>query len=98
MKTISFAQAYKALEDCSAVIWGDNFLTYPGLHDEESGTPETDLFLELCTVDDTGEEYKSMFYRGPNQQVQTEGCSMFLRDDNGEDVQVTILGPQVIAP
>jgi len=90
---ISFDKAYKILDNCSAVVWGEHFLTYPGLHDEESDTPETDLFLELETVDSEGLEYKASFFRGANQQVRVEGSSMFLVNDDGDEEQLTILEP-----
>ena len=93
MKTISLQQAHKILTDCSAVVWEDNnhFVTYPSL----SGiTGEDDnQFLYLSGTDEDGYEYSAYFEEGNNKQVRVEGASMFLTDNEGEEVQLSILVP-----
>jgi hypothetical protein len=97
MKTITFKEAFRILLDCSAVIWADNFLCYPCLNDEETENSNEDMFLELEITDAEGQVFSANFYRGDNEEVKIEGGSMFLSDENGEEVQITVLVPQKIS-
>ncbi len=90
---LTFQQAFKALTDCSAVIWSDGFLSYPALRDEDTDDADKDMFLSLAIMDDEGQVFDALFYRGDNLSVEAEGSSLFLFDSEREQVQVTLLAP-----
>ena len=95
MKTLTLAQAHRVLENCSAVIWGDQqFLTYPGTTDLTGDADNQ--FLYLSGTDDGGQDYAVMFEEGNNQSVKVVGSFMFLTDNEGEEVQLTILCPEIL--
>lgn len=95
MRYITFDEAFKLLKNCSAVIWTDfGSLTYPVVYDEEMEDPNEDQFLLLESMDEEGYEYRSMFYRGKNQRPKVEGSKLFLVDNTGEEVEMTLLVPQ----
>jgi len=87
MKLLTFKEAYHALAKCSAVIWEDNLLCYPGLIDDEG----EENFLHLLTSDEDGQEYEAYFSTKDNQEVKVAGSSMFLIDSEGDEVQLTLL-------
>lgn len=89
MKIITFKDAVHALNECSAVIWNDNFLCYPELIDDE----EEENFLHLFTSDEEGQDYEAFFPTKDNQEVKVDGSSMFLIDNEGDEVQLTLLVP-----
>lgn len=93
MKTITLQEAHRILTDCSAVVWeeANHFVTYPSLSDL-TGEDDNE-FLLLSGTDDEGYEYQARFMEGVNRNVRVEGSSMFLVDDNGDEVQVSILVP-----
>lgn len=93
---LTFEQAYKLLEDCSAVVWEDYFLTFPALRDEQDEDPGNDLFLQLESTDEHGRVFGADFFRGNNQEVKAEGSSLFLTDSNGEEVQISLLAPMTL--
>jgi hypothetical protein len=92
MKTITLKEAYRILEDASAVIIDDDVVLYPSL-DPISGD-ELNEFL-FFRWDDGGLEYTLAFNEEDNQEVKLVGSSMFLydTDSNGEEdpTQITIL-------
>jgi len=85
---ITLNQAYRLLEDCSAVIWADYFLTFPALQDEDN---EPKMFLSLDSTDEHGKVFLVEFYRQDNQEVKAIGNSLFLTDTTGEEIQLTLL-------
>ena len=89
MKT-TLKQAIAALQRCSAVIWGDSFLTLPNVSNPSG---EGNEFLTLETVDEEGREFSASFLEEDNQEVTVADSSMFLTDSGGEDIQVTLLNP-----
>jgi len=93
MKTIPLEEAYKILEDASAVVVDDNVLVYPALSDLEFS--DENEFMYLTWTDDEGQEYALKFAEGDNQQVKVSGSSIFLLDTDAEAeedaVQITIL-------
>jgi hypothetical protein len=91
---ITFEEAFHLLEESSAVIWGDGFLCYAGLRDEEQDDPDKDVFLKLSAEDSVGRIYESVFCRDNNKEVSVIGTSMFLTNDDGEEEQLTLLFPQ----
>jgi hypothetical protein len=90
MKTITLKQAISILENCSAVVI-DNVVTYPNLED---GEDDDDLFLTLSWVDEDFNEFEESFYRGGNKKIQIVDSSMFIFNEEVEEVQLTILCPQ----
>jgi len=57
-------------------------------------TGESDnQFGYISGVDGEGQEYSAQFQEGENQEVKIVGSSMFLIDDEGEEVQLSILEP-----
>ena len=93
MKTIPLEEAYKILEDASAIVVDDSVLVYPALEDLEFS--DENEFMYLTWTDDEGQEYALKFAEGDNQEVKISGSSLFLFDtdanDDNDDTQITIL-------
>ena len=93
MKTIPLEEAYKILEDASAIIIDDNVLVYPALSDLEFS--DENEFMYLTWSDEDGQGYTLKFEEGDNQQVKVSGSSIFLLDTDAEAdedaIQITIL-------
>jgi hypothetical protein len=92
MKTITLEEAYKILQNCSAIIVDDYALVYPSLYELEY---DDEPFLYL-NVEIEKQEFDYNFTASKNRQVDVMGSSIFLIDDNDEDVQLTILIPQIL--
>jgi hypothetical protein len=88
MKEITLKEAYEILENASAIIIDDNVLVYPGLN-EITGDLKNE-FLYISWEED-GEEFEVNFLEGQNQTCEVVGSSLFLKDSDGEDTQLTIL-------
>jgi len=92
MKTITLKEAFRILEDASAVIINDDAVLYPSLQELEEDDTNEFLYFRW---DDGGLEYTLTFNEGDNQEVKIVGSSMFLYDtdaDGEEDhTQITIL-------
>lgn len=92
MKNIPIEDAYKILEDASAIIINDSVLVYPNLSDLDFSDENEFMYLSW---DEEGLEYDLHFNEGDNQMVKIVGSSMFLYDtdaDGEEDhTQITIL-------
>lgn len=92
MKNIPIEDAYKILEDASAIIINDSVLVYPNLSDIDFSDENEFMYLSW---DEEGLEYNLKFNEGDNQMVKIVGSSMFLYDTdaNGEEdhTQITIL-------
>ncbi len=89
MKTISLKEAFRMLEDASAVIIDDNFLVYPSLSDLKED--DTNEFMYL-SWENEGFEYSARFEGWRNQEVEVVGSSMFLYAEGDNDhTQITIL-------
>ena len=92
MKTIPLEEAYKILEDASAVIINDSIVVYPALSDLEYSDENEFMYFQW---DDEGLEYYLKFCEGDNQEVKICGSSMFLFDTDANDeddhTQITIL-------
>ena len=92
MKNIPIEDAYKILEDASAIIINDSVLVYPSLSDLEFSDENEFLYISW---DEEGLVYDLHFNEGDNQMVKIVGSSMFLYDTdaNGEEdhTQITIL-------
>lgn len=85
MKRIKFEDAHAILLECSAVVWDDWRISRP-LCDEEK------LLVKL-EHNDSGLIYSAVFDREFNRTVAVEGSSMFMFDEDGEEVQLTVLNP-----
>jgi uncharacterized Fe-S center protein len=86
MKTITLKEAIHILENCSAIIT-DNCVTYPSVYEGE------DEFLTISWSDGY-DDFSDSFQEADNQTIKIVGSSMFLTDSDGDDYQITILGPQ----
>ena len=92
MKKITLKEAFRILEDASAVIINDDVVLYPSLWELRDDDTNEFLFFRW---DDGGLEYNLAFKEGDNQEVKLVGSSMFLYDTNSEGeedhTQITIL-------
>ncbi len=92
MKKITLKEAYRILEDASAVIIDNDVVLYPSLQELEDDNTNEFLYFRW---DDGGLEYTLAFNEEDNQEVKLVGSSMFLydTDSNGEEdpTQITIL-------
>lgn len=88
MRTITLEDAFGILSDASAVIWDDDYLSYPSLSDLKWEDKNEFLYLS------GGAEYTvdATFKEENNRSVKVDGCRIFLTDDEGEEVQITVLG------
>jgi hypothetical protein len=78
MKTIPLEEAYKMLEESSAIIVDNNGLMYPsvwGLTGDDSNE-----FLYLSWTDGDYNEFNLQFVEGDNLEVEVSGSSLFLKD------------------
>lgn len=92
MKTIGLKQAFKRLEESSAVIVDNDALVYPSL-DDITNTPENEFLFLSWEVE--GKEYRVKCIEKNNQTVKVsdEGAVMLLEDDEGDKVELTLLKP-----
>lgn len=94
MKTISLQKAHSILEYCSAIIIEDYVLVYPSLSDL---TGEDDnQWLYISWSDDKGREFDVEFIEENNKDITISGSTLFLKDNEGEEFQVTILVPEIL--
>lgn len=87
MRTISFDTLCRILDDCSAVIWGDEqMLTYPSFqYPEDDGGGGDFLHLE---GENEKYEFEANFFRENNETVKVHGNRFFLKDMNNEEVEI----------
>jgi hypothetical protein len=92
MKTIPLKEAFRMLEDASAVIINNDVVLYPSLWELREDDTNEFLFFHW---DDDGGEYNMKFCEGDNKEVNLVGSSMFLYDTNADGkedhTQITIL-------
>lgn len=89
MKTITLAEAYKILKDCSAVLWEGRILgelgrMYPLEHNN--------VFMHSCWEDELGMN-EHFFKNKDNKLVAINEGMMTLVDSFGTKVSITILVP-----
>lgn len=90
-KTISFEEAFRIINDCSAVIWGDyGMVVFPSYWtpEEEDGEGR---FMHLEGVDSDFDEYEADFKAKDNAMVKVEGNALFFVDTTGQKIKVTPL-------
>jgi hypothetical protein len=92
MKTIPLTKAQEILQNSAAIIVDNDVVIY-GSGDDLNGDDENE-FLYLSWSDDMGREYSVKFREGENRSVAVHNSSMFLIDNEGDEVQLTILQPQ----
>lgn len=93
IKTISFEEAFRIINDCSAVIWGDmKMVTYPSYWTPEEADGDGDgQFMHLEGVDSDFNEYEVDFKSKDNVTVKVEGNMLIFVDTTGQEVEVTPL-------
>lgn len=91
MKQITLNKAHEILTNCSAVVWQDYFVCRPGL--AELTGDEDNQWCYLSSDDSNGFTYSAKFEESNNRTVKVEGSSMFLMDNEDEEVQITVLVP-----
>jgi hypothetical protein len=95
MKTITLTQAYNLLQNASAILIDD--VSDPIIHCmAELDGSEENQFLYISWDDAEGLMYDVKFAEGENQNVTISETSMFLTDIEGEEVQITLLIPQIL--
>jgi hypothetical protein len=89
MKTITLEEAYALIQSAHAVVVNDENagLCYPSLW--EFGDDE---WLFCSYEDDHGWSYDHSFNEEP-QEIKFNGTSIFMKDSNGEDVELILLVP-----
>jgi len=86
---ISLKDAHSILMNCAAVIWNTDYLCFPSVDDlAEDGNDE---FMTLTSEDEEGLIYTAGFIQNENERVRVAGGSMWLVDDTGDEVEITIL-------
>lgn len=91
LKTLSPKEATLLLESASAVIADDNILAYPVMSGV-SGDPEN-IFLEIGWVDEDDFSRKLRFREGDNAEIKVAGSSIFIREMEADEIQITPLRP-----
>lgn len=92
MKKITLEEAFKILENASALVVDDNALVYQSLYDLNGDDDNEFLFLSY-TDKRRKDKWHLKFAEKDNREVEVCGCSMFLYDAEGDYTQLTILGP-----
>lgn len=86
---ITLEKAIDLLENADAVVINNDLLVYPSI-DGINNDPENE-FMFLSHSDPDGLIYSYKFKEGNNQEVNIVGHSMFLIDDEGDSIQLTLL-------
>ena len=89
MSNMDLDDALDTLQSCSALILDGDILMYPRIIREIRNDDNEKLFyLEWIEGE---QSYEICFLENDNQVVGYSGSNMFLTDENGEEVQITIL-------
>lgn len=91
LKMISPKEAHDLLEQSAAVIADDNLLCYPELQGV-TGDPDH-TFLKICWVDDEDFSRVLRFTEGDNKFIKVSGTSIFPREHEADEIQITPLRP-----
>lgn len=94
MKIIDLKKACELLDGCSAVIADENLLSYPAVKDL-TGEPEN-IFLEISWTGADDVSQTLLFREGDNTEVKVTGASLFLREREADEIQVSLLAPWVV--
>jgi hypothetical protein len=93
--TVSLAEAFRVLEECSALSMEDGELFYPSLRDLK-GSDENE-FAYFQWENHEGLIFSAKFTEGKNQSVTVVNNLMTLVDVEGDEVSFYVLGPLVIS-
>jgi hypothetical protein len=89
---ITLDQAFKILNECSALSTDNGELFYPSLCDELEGSDENE-FAYFQYEDDEGLIYSVKFNEGENQEAYIHRNIMTLIDSEGYEFSFYVLGP-----
>jgi hypothetical protein len=95
MKKITLHQAHILLQNASGILISDTPDPLLPCYAELDGNADNE-FLYITWQNDDGEHYYVKFAEGENREVTISGCSMFLIDNEGDEVQITLLVPQIL--
>jgi hypothetical protein len=95
MKKINLHQAHILLQNASGILIDEVADPIMPCMADLDGNDENQ-FLYISWDDDEGMMYDVKFAEGENREVTISGCSMFLIDNEGEEVQITLLIPQIL--
>lgn len=85
---INLKQAFDLLEYCDAIILNDDVLIYPAT-DTITGEPENEFLYLSYTQNDL--IYSLYFIEENNQEIEFSGSTMYLEDNEGDSVRITLL-------
>jgi hypothetical protein len=95
MKTITLHQAHILLQNASGILISDTPDPLLPCYAELDGNDDNE-FLYITWQNDDGEQYYLKFNEGMNTNIAISGSSMFLIDNEGDEVQITLLIPQIL--
>lgn len=98
MKGIPLAEAFKLLKSCSGVLFDspmDGKVLISPDFDELKGIPDNE-FVAFFWTNSNGEDLRVVCHEETKATVQVQGTSMFLKDEDGEDFEVTLVQPMVL--
>ena len=89
MSSMELEDALDVLENCSALILDDDILMYPRIIKDLKNEDNQKIFcLQWTEGEDT---FEIVFVEEDNQSVGYSGSTMFLIDDNDQEVHLTLL-------
>jgi len=88
---ITLAEAFLALEECSAVSTEDGELFYPDLYPLKDSDENEFAYFEWTTAE--GLTFNAKFCEGDNQMVTACENLMTLIDVEGDEITFYLLGP-----
>ena len=94
MSSMDLEDALDVLDNCSALILDDDILMYPKIiKDLKNGDNQKIFCLQWTEGEDA---FEIVFVEEDNQSVGYSGSTMFLIDDNDQEVHLTILTEKAI--
>ena len=90
MKTITVKKCVRILEECAAIIIDEGCVTYPSTLIDGYQLNEDSQFLYVSWTKEK-EEYYSTFTVKYNKEIKVIGHSIFLIDDEGDELKITPL-------
>lgn len=92
MKTIPLAKVFELLKCAYAVIWSDQkLLSVPNINLDNEDPEGEFLYVEGTNSDYY--EFEASFRCADNQEVVVEDNHIILKEKNGEEIEVQLLGP-----
>ena len=87
--TINWNQANRILENSSAIVFEDTVTYFNNISTDD----DTIEFLPEVEEDDSD---RFIFNESDNKEIKCIGSDMWLKEENGEEYQITILAPTQI--